>query len=128
MIGSEELAIFELDKPNRQLTLAASFGVDITQYARLPLDDSAISRTAQTGEMFLHEPPPNNTSAPKSSLTTCIPLKVNSTVIGVIAVFRMLPQKPTLATVDRELFELLGSHAGMALYCAGLHARLCDVA
>lgn len=124
LVGSEELAVFELDNQRQRLSLLSAFGVDEVKYASLPLDDSPIARTALSGEMFLQEPPPSNLSAPESSLTTCIPLKVNGRVIGVIAVFRMLPQKPTLLSVDRDLFELLGSHAGLALYCSGLVARL----
>ena len=123
LIGSEELGIYELDEKTKRLTLLSSFGLEGDAYSRI-LDDSPIARTAQTGEMFLIEPPPNNVSAPVTSLTACIPLKVNERVIGVIAIFRMLPQKPALAEIDRELFGLLGSHAAMALYCSGLHARL----
>lgn len=126
LVGSEELAVFELDARKEQLTLLSSFGIDAARYARLPLDDSPIARSVKTGEMYLQEPPPNNTSAPEASLTTCIPLKVADVIIGVIAVFRMLPQKTALASVDRELFELLGSHAAMALYCSGLHAKICS--
>ena len=124
LIGSEELAVFELDADKRQLTLLSSFGIDAVQYARVPLDDSPIAMAAKTGEMFVREPPPYKSSSPISSLTTCIPLKVADVIIGVIAVFRMLPQKPALASVDRELFALLGSHSAMALYCSGLHARV----
>jgi hypothetical protein len=124
LIGSEELAVFELDKRRRELRLLSSFGVDAEQYRSVNLDDSAIAKTALSGEMFLREPPPNNTSAPISSLTTCIPMMLGEEVIGVIAVFRMLPQKPALVSVDRELFALLGSHAGLALHCAKLQARL----
>lgn len=123
LIGSEELGIYELDEKTQRLTLLSSFGLEGDAYSRI-LDDSPIARTAKTGEMFLIEPPPNNVSAPVTSLTACIPLKVNERVIGVIAIFRMLPQKPALAEIDRELFSLLGSHAAMALYCSGLHARL----
>jgi hypothetical protein len=125
LIGSEELAIYELD--NGRLRAIASFGMDDPSDARLLHADSPIARTAASGEMFLHEPPPSNTSAPVHSLTACIPLKVQERVIGVIAIFRMLPQKPALVAVDRELFDLLGSHAAMALYCCGLHARLREV-
>jgi hypothetical protein len=123
LIGSEELGIYELDEKTKRLTLLSSFGLEGDAYSRI-LDDSPIARTAHTGEMVLIEPPPNNVSAPVTSLTACIPLKVNERVIGVIAIFRMLPQKPALAELDRELFGLLGSHAAMALYCSGLHARL----
>jgi K+-sensing histidine kinase KdpD len=124
LVGSEELAVFELDAARNELKLLSSFGIDETRYATLPLDDSAIARSVQTGEMFLHEPPPNSSSSPVSSLTTCVPLKLGEQVIGVIAVFRMLPQKPQLVSVDRELFALLGTHAAIALHCSGLHARL----
>jgi hypothetical protein len=123
LIGSEELGIYEVDEKTKRLTLLSSFGLEGDAYSRI-LNDSPIARAAETGEMYLIEPPPNNTSAPVTSLTACIPLKANERVIGVIAVFRMLPQKPALAAIDRELFELLGSHAAMALYCSGLHGRL----
>lgn len=123
LIGSEELGIYEVDAQTKRLNLLSSFGLEGEAYTRI-LDDSPIARTARSGEMYLIEPPPNNVSAPVTSLTACIPLKVNERVIGVIAIFRMLPQKPALADIDRELFGLLGSHAAMALYCSGLHARL----
>jgi len=110
LIGSEELGIFELNAKTKKLVLLSSFGLEDDAYTRI-LDDSPIMQTAMTGEMFLKDPPPNNTSAPVTSLTACIPLKVHETVIGVIAIFRMLPQKPALAAIDRELFDLLGSHA-----------------
>ncbi|HKU41104.1 MAG TPA: GAF domain-containing protein [Polyangiales bacterium] len=124
LIGSEELGIFELDDSRRQLKLLASFGIDEREWSIVPLDDSPIAETARSGEMFLRDPPPNHQSSPPSSLTAVIPLKVEGKVIGVIAVFRLLPQKRALVAVDRELFALLGSHAAMALYCSGLHARL----
>jgi len=41
----------------------------------------------------------------------------------VIALFTLLAHKPGLADVDRELFELLGTQAATALYCADLHAE-----
>jgi hypothetical protein len=126
LIGSEELGIYELDGKTKKLQLLSSFGLEDDAYTRV-LDDSPIAHTALSGEMYLKDPPPSNTSAPVTSLTACIPLKVHDRVIGVIAVFRMLPQKPALAAIDRELFDLLGSHAAMALYCSGLHARMRDI-
>jgi len=125
LIGSEELGIFEIDPKTKRLELLSSFGLESEAYTRL-LDDSPITRTARSGEMFLKDPPPSNTTAPVASLTACIPLQAHGAVIGVIAIFRMLPQKPALADIDRELFDLLGSHAAMALYCSGLHARMRD--
>jgi hypothetical protein len=124
LIGSEELAIYELDARAERLKLLASFGIDEHDYAELPLNDSPIAKTALSGEMFVRETPQSDDSRPANSLTAVIPLKVEGRVIGVIAIFRLLPQKQSLVAVDRELFALLGSHAAMALYCSGLHARV----
>ena len=123
LIGSEELAIFELDSGVQRLKLLSSFGIDEQGYAELPLNKSPIARAAVSGEMFVRDQPAKHETPLPSNLTAVIPLKVQSRVIGVIAIFRLLPQKQSLAAVDRELFALLGSHAAMALYCSGLHAR-----
>ena len=44
-------------------------------------------------------------------------MKLEDRVTGAIALFRLLPQKTALEAVDRELFDLLATHAAMALYC-----------
>jgi GAF domain-containing protein len=49
-------------------------------------------------------------------------------VTGAIAIFRLLPQKVGLEEVDRELFELLATHAATALYCTQLHEQLAQAA
>ena len=51
----------------------------------------------------------------------CIPMKVEDTTVGVIVIYDLLAQKPTLVTVDRELFKLLGAHAGAAIVAAYLY-------
>ena len=48
----------------------------------------------------------------------------SSGLCGAIAIFRLLPQKAAVEDLDRELFDLLATQAGMALHCAALHARL----
>ena len=54
-----------------------------------------------------------------SGLTACVPLVLDSHVIGAIAVFRLLDQKESkLAPLDFELFDLLATHATSALYCS----------
>lgn len=51
-----------------------------------------------------------------------IPLHLNSRVVGVIALFKLLPQKSGIEPVDRELFAVLSTHAARALHHAGLRA------
>jgi hypothetical protein len=51
-----------------------------------------------------------------------IPLRLAERCVGVIAIFRLLPQKAGLEPSDHELFALLSTHAALALHNAGLRA------
>ena len=119
LIGSEELAIFELT--NGRLELAGSFGLDQAEWASVALGHGIVGLCGETGVRFLTgevlQP-----SGREEKLTACIPLKLDDQVVGAIAIFSLLPQKPGLEPVDLELFDLLASHAASALYCTRLAA------
>jgi hypothetical protein len=51
-----------------------------------------------------------------------IPLYLNQRIVGIIALFKLLPQKAGIEPVDQELFSLLSLHAARALHHAGLRA------
>jgi nitrate/nitrite-specific signal transduction histidine kinase len=116
LIGSEELAIWELDDELGALTLAGSFGIDVGQWACVPLQAGLIGSVAASGSTFIAgrdgEQP-----ALDAGLTACIPLKLDEQIVGAIAIFRLLAQKASLEPLDYELFDLLASHAASALYC-----------
>lgn len=120
LVGCEELAVYELPQGAAALELLASNGIDAQKHARVPLGDGAVGRAAASGETFVAE----GGCAGDGQPTACIPLKLGERVTGAIVLFRLLPQKPSLAPVDRELFDLLATHAATALYCSGLQARL----
>lgn len=56
-----------------------------------------------------------------------IPLSVKGEHVGAIVILTTFEQKERWAAVDRELFNLLGTHAAIALLSAGLFARAGDV-
>lgn len=124
LIGSEELAIYEMDDEGAALRLVGSFGLDPVSYATVPLGSGVIGRTAATGEIYL---PGKGADLPRTpreaNLTACVPLKLDDKVFGALAVFRLLPQKSGLEAVDYELFDLLGAHAATALYLSRLHGE-----
>jgi GAF domain-containing protein len=125
LVGSEEMAVLEVNPEASKLDLIASFGVDPGIYENISLGRSIIGRTALTGDMYLAEIHPGNEALPEEEhLTVCIPLKLGEAVRGVIAVFRLLPHKPGLEAVDHELFHLLATQAATALYCTALHSKL----
>jgi hypothetical protein len=53
----------------------------------------------------------------------CIPLTIEDRTVGAIVVYALLEHKKRFVTVDRELFKLLGAHAGGALVAAYLWSR-----
>lgn len=57
-----------------------------------------------------------------ADVVASIPLHMGGTVVGLIAIFRLLPQKKELEAVDHELFALLSTHAALALHHAELRA------
>ena len=125
LIGSEELAIYEMDDDGRELKLVGSFGIDPETYATVPVGAGVVGRTAVSGEIYLAAKgvDPSRTVR-ETNLTACVPLKLGDQVRGVLAIFRLLPQKNGLEAIDYELFNLLAAHAATALYLTHLHAGL----
>jgi nitrate/nitrite-specific signal transduction histidine kinase len=126
MIGSEEVGVFELEPGAKRLRLAASHGLDQPRFENVPLGDGPVGLTAETGQTFIQEVAPLD--APEFAapdLTACLPLKVEQQTIGVLAIFRLLPQKNGLEPIDLELLDLLADQGAMALFSARLRS-ICD--
>lgn len=123
LIGSEELAVYELSEDETFLELVTSFGIDEDKYRRICLHDHVIGRLVSTGGTYVG----GNSAMPErdaTSLAACLPLKLDGKVSGAIVLFSLLPHKPGLRELDFELFDLLGTHSATALYCTSLHARV----
>jgi nitrate/nitrite-specific signal transduction histidine kinase len=128
LIGSEEIAIYEMGADGASLRLVGSFGIDPVAYATVPLGSGVIGRTAVSGDIYLPGKEGGKEGdlarTPREAhLTVCVPLKLAEEVYGALAVFRLLPQKKGLEAIDYELFNLLAAHAGTALYLSRLHGE-----
>jgi len=113
LIGSEELAILAVE--GAALRPMAAFGMSSARLELLRPDAGAIARALSDGRPVIGEA--------AEDMTACIPLSVGGKPFAAVAIFRLLPQKPALQSVDLELFDLLATHAANALYCAELHER-----
>lgn len=122
LVGSEELAIFEVAPGAERLELAVSTGIDPEPWRTIPLGHGCIGRCAAEGHIWLRGAA-GACLPEESDLTACVPLVLDGAPGGAIAIFRLLEQKPDIAALDREIFELLSNQAAVALYCAALHAR-----
>ncbi len=128
LVGSEEMAVLELNGRGSSLALVGANGIDPDPFRALPLGIGVIGRVAADGETFVRDGslPPEATAA-EADLTACIPLRLGDRVAGVVAVFRLLPQKPGIEDLDREIFELLATHAATALCLSELRGGGQDV-
>jgi hypothetical protein len=124
LVGSEEMALFELAPGASTLTLVAHVGIDADAYRSIAVGAGPIGRSVESGETLLVPREDPAAGDEEQELTACVPLRLEDRVVGAIAVFRLLPQKAGLEDIDRELFELLATHAATALYCTGLHAKM----
>jgi hypothetical protein len=124
LVGCQEIAVFETAPGGSVLRLASSLGIDPGRYRTVNLARGPIGKAAASGKCFLAGP---GGAAERSSeephLTACLPLWLDGRLIGAIAMFRLLPQKPGLENLDLELSELLATHAAMALHCSAIEAQ-----
>ena len=123
LVGARRLAVYFADEEGRRLVPIASEGMELASVAPVLLHDggagdpvsAVIERTFLTGV-------PHVTEGPVASVpAACVPLQIEDRAVGAIVVFDLLAQKAEFVTVDRELFKLLGAHAGATLVAAYLY-------
>src|SRR5580704_11280593 len=115
MIGSEELAIFDLDRDGTSLNVARLRGIDAAS-PRLAKAFGPLSYVLRSGQTLVSRERRVHADDVDGGLTAAIPLKIESDVTGVVAIFRLLDQKAALDQVDHDLFEILSRQAAMALH------------
>jgi hypothetical protein len=116
LIGTEEVAVFKVDKKRSELWLYWSFGVDPNKHSVLEvahepklkqvLSGKSVFRLRLTNENLL------STDDPVSAL---VPILVDGTPCAVIVLFRLFPHKAGIQPVDREICEVLSHCAGRAI-------------
>jgi hypothetical protein len=120
LVGSEEVAIFEVGDDALKLALAR--GVPEEPLSQIPLGAGQLGWAVSKGQVLLPQSNPIPGMPPalpyERSLTACVPFLVRGRVTGAVSVFGLLPQKPALTAFDHAIFEALHRHAGLALYVA----------
>jgi len=122
LVGSEDFAIVDRASEGGPFTVTSSMGVSAERCARIRPDEGTIGDSLTRGVTYVRSL--DGQGRGPEEPTACIPLTVGGRVYGGIVVFGLLPHKPQLEAVDRELFDLLATHAASALYCCELHARV----
>jgi len=124
LIGAEEFGVFLLDEKSRLLRPVAMEGRELESMPNIPIGEGAVGKSAETGANYYAadiENPQRNRE-PNEPLV-CIPLKIKEQVIGIIVLYKLLPQKTQFANVDYELFTLLAGHAATAIFSSRLYTE-----
>ena len=96
-------------------------GIDIARSSHIALGNDPVALAIGKGEIFVAEGEPVSVSGHPYPITACVPLRLTGKTNGALFLHRLLPQKPGIEDIDRELFALLAVHAAMALYATKLH-------
>ena len=118
LVGSEEFAVVEPGPFGGGVAALSTFGIDPDRVRALPLSGE-LERALETGEAEVHDDPAGDHEHP----VAIIPLRIGETCEAAVVIYGLLTQKDGWAPFDHELFSLLTTHAGRALYAARLHHR-----
>jgi putative methionine-R-sulfoxide reductase with GAF domain len=120
-VGSEVFAVYVVDSAASKLVLVGQEGMESIAEPSVAIGVGILGEAASTGQTYVvaDDVPVHQTGAQPIA---CIPLKVGEDVVGVIAIYALLSQKAGFRAVDQEMFDLLGGHAGSALYVSSLYA------
>jgi hypothetical protein len=116
LIGSEEIAIFNYVPAAKTFSLAWSSGVEENVLSPFASGAGMFGRAVHLGmSQFKERQPVGSLLTHENNLTACILLKSSGGVVGVIAIFGLLPQKSCLEWVDFELLKFLETYGAVAV-------------
>jgi len=114
-LGSEEIALFEVDRKTADMRMLWSFGIDAEECNPLrALHDVGLRRVTQ-GECHVELPSDDSVGA-AAKTQAFVPLRLANHTVAVLAILRLLPQKLGFDRPDMDLLRLLSEEAGKALF------------
>jgi transcriptional regulator with GAF, ATPase, and Fis domain len=120
LVGAEVFAVYILDESTGELGVAAAEGAAKPDFPRCKIGSGAIGKALESTEPTCWK---TDRSENLRQPIVCIPLSVQSSPIGAIAIYSLLQQKEGFSALDHELFTVLGGHAATALFAARLYSQ-----
>jgi hypothetical protein len=124
LIGSEEVAVFDYCPSDETFSLAWSWGVEPVAMQLFTSGAGMFGRAVREGASQFRERQLENLLLPfENHLTACVLLKSSHEVVGIIAIFGLLPQKNCLEWTDYELIKFLETYATIAIQFQRLQTK-----
>ncbi|HUC54748.1 MAG TPA: GAF domain-containing protein [Candidatus Cybelea sp.] len=116
LMGCEEIAVFDYHPEERTFSLAWSSGVEAAELQPFLTGAGMFGRAVQQGLSQFQERQAEGVLLPhEKNLTACVILKSSGEIVGVIAIFGLLPQKSNLEWADFELLKFLEIYGAVAI-------------
>jgi hypothetical protein len=120
LVGAEVFAVYILDESTGELGVAASEGVPPSEFPGCVVGSGPVGKSLESSEPVCWQ---TDRSDDLEQPIVSIPLSVQNSPIGAIAIYSLLQQKNGFSELDHELFSVLGGHAATALFAARLYSQ-----
>lgn len=116
LIGASEFVLYLADETKGDFTVAAREGELPPGGPRQATLEQAVERMAvkQRKTVFLEETAPAEEGAATAAIC-CAPLHFRDRLVGALTIYALLSHKASFSQLDRELFDLLGEQAALAV-------------
>ena len=115
LIGAADFILYLTDDAKGDFVTAAREGELSSSVPRLPTLKHALEReTIKERRTIFAEPDPDATKE-KNAPICCTPLVFRDRLVGVLTVYALLSHKKSFSGLDRELFDLIGDQAALAI-------------
>ncbi len=117
LLGSEEIALFSVEKGRAVLSLYWSFGIDAVRHRTLLASEHPVLRRVIEGEPYLGGAfAAQQHTDLLNAFNALVPIRWGSQTVAVLAIRSLLPQKTGLEESDIQLLRFLSGEAGKALF------------
>lgn len=119
LVGAERFVLYAYDGERERLTPFVAEGFPLEGLAEVRVGEGEIGQAVARGEVWVGEAGLRDGGRGDGGAPIAvIPLCVRTSVLGAIAIHKLLEQKSGISELDRQLFDLLAQHASTALLLA----------
>jgi len=123
-VGAEKFAVFIHDDVEKVLRFETGEGFeDGYQLPEVKMGEGLLGEIASKSENYFAEEMVGQESDDPMAPLVAIPLMIQGELLGLLAIYRLFIQKEQLASIDYQLFSMLGDHAATALFSSTLYGR-----
>ncbi|MCF6178677.1 MAG: response regulator [Geopsychrobacter sp.] len=123
-VGAEKFAVFIHDEAEKVLRFETGEGFeDHQQIPEVKMGEGLLGEIAESKENYFAQEMTGSESDDPLIPLVAIPLMIQGELLGLLAIYRLFIQKEQLASIDYQLFSMLGDHAATALFSSTLYGR-----